>query len=322
MSKLDKVVENFEKNVASTLEDLKKEISSVKAALDAQTGGKFQALESCVVQGPCARYSVEIAPSSRWTTPSWKDHVEAAKKALGEERARLQEIHERNLPKIESNKAVRASVTEFMKAVGIEATYSVYEKPNNRSKNRQWLKKNAGFTEDVQRAGPISDFYEQSLNTLKDYERRINEYAQVKQREELAAQEKAQQKQKEAANLKEIAMYSLKYGTDVDAQQILDAILTKNKYLALAHYLLKNREDWNDGYAYAQQGLNSFYVSTEEDAKIQANIQELIDNWDGDGRVFRDCEYNYDRLFAIAREQAGSAVLDDYARIVEIIQEQ
>ena len=53
------------------------------------------------------------------------------------------------------------------------------------------------------------------------------------------------------------------------AEDILDVILEKDKYLRLAHYLLKNREDWNDGYSYAESGLNGFDVETETDKLIE-----------------------------------------------------
>ena len=161
---------------------------TVKSALVAHTGGKFQSLESCAVQGPCARYSVEIAPHDRWITPTWQQHVAAATAALAAERQRLEEIHTRNLPKIEANKQIRASVVDFMKTVGIDATYSVYDVPSSRSKTKQWLKKNAGFNDDLTRVGAIQDYYEQSINSLKEYERRINEYKAAKQREEAALQ--------------------------------------------------------------------------------------------------------------------------------------
>lgn len=316
MSNLDKLVENFEKNVSTTIDDLKKEIASVKSALEASTGGKFVTLDSCIVQGPCSRYSVEISSSSRWTTPTWRDHVREATAALVLERARITEIHEKNLPNIEINKKVRASIVQFMKAVGVDATYSVYERPNTRSKNRQWITKNAGFNDDLLRLGSTSDHFDQSIRTLNDYEKRIQEYSQVKQREEAAIELKNKAKVQQASNLKELAVLAVKYGTAVEADEILDAILLKNKYLALGHYLLKNREDWTEGYNYAEQGLAFFNVASEEDAKIHSEITALIENWDGDGRVFRDCEYNYDRLFSIARD---APLIADYSKVVSLM---
>jgi hypothetical protein len=87
---------------------------------------------------------------------------------------------------------------------------------------------------------------------------------------------------------------------------IRENILKKDKYLALAYYLEKNRNDWNDGCRYAEIGLCMFTVETEEDQKIFDNIQEFIDDWDmdGDGRCFRDCEYNYNVLYGMVKDES------------------
>jgi len=92
--------------------------------------------------------------------------------------------------------------------------------------------------------------------------------------------------------------------TENDSERdLLDVILEKDKYLRLGHYLLKNREDWNDGYSYAENGLNGFIVESDEDGLIAADIQNCIDNWDGDGRCFRDCQYNYDHCFSLVKDE-------------------
>jgi hypothetical protein len=75
----------------------------------------------------------------------------------------------------------------------------------------------------------------------------------------------------------------------------------KNKYLKLAHYLSKNRLDWSDGCSYAQEGLENWINETSFDEEIYKEISGLISNWDNDGRVFRDCEHNYDSLFTFVK---------------------
>jgi len=90
-----------------------------------------------------------------------------------------------------------------------------------------------------------------------------------------------------------------KYGLKEEntKEELLDKILEKDKYLRLGHYLILNRNDWNDGPNFAENGLYSFSVETEEDKLIYAEISSLIDNWGGDGRCFRDCHWSYDHLF-------------------------
>ena len=49
--------------------------------------------------------------------------------------------------------------------------------------------------------------------------------------------------------------------------------------------------------------MNGFTVETETDQEIQDELQGLIDNWDGDGRVFRDCKWNYSTLYAMVTDE-------------------
>lgn len=81
---------------------------------------------------------------------------------------------------------------------------------------------------------------------------------------------------------------------------ILDSLLSKNKYLRLAHFLQENRNDWSEGPDFAERGLNGFHVVTDQDGDIYDEISELINEWDGDGRCFRDCTWNYDVIFGMA----------------------
>lgn len=86
-------------------------------------------------------------------------------------------------------------------------------------------------------------------------------------------------------------------------QKKLEFILSKNKYLHLAHYLQKNRGDWSDGYSYAETGLENFSIESDTDQKIYDEIKELIDDWDFDGRCFRDCNWNYSVLFGMVDDK-------------------
>ena len=115
-----------------------------------------------------------------------------------------------------------------------------------------------------------------------------------------------------------MAMFRVKYTPDEpesDKQEILDAILEKNKYLRLAHYLRMNRGDWTDGYDYAETGLSGFVVETEVDSEIEKDITHHINNWDGDGRIFRDCEYNYNVIFGMVEDEQ---LMKDYNSVYEM----
>ena len=99
----------------------------------------------------------------------------------------------------------------------------------------------------------------------------------------------------------ELALLRAKYTPDdaeSDKYTILDKILGKDKYLRLAYYLEQNRNDWNDGYNYAETGLDGFTAETDEDKRIVETLQETIRESDYvDGRVFRDSWPTYGDLY-------------------------
>jgi len=146
----------------------------------------------------------------------------------------------------------------------------------------------------------------------------------IVEREEAKAQaEKQKEKERKAAiaerqsNLK-IALIAQKYvpenAVECENDEILEAILGRCKYLCLAHWMRKNRDDWNDGYSYAEIGLNQFTIESVLDQEIDEDISDLIQNWDNDGRVFRDCTHSYDTLFARCDEE----LLKDYNAFIEM----
>tara|TARA_R110000824_G_scaffold526_4_gene3340 strand:+ start:2114 stop:3058 length:945 start_codon:yes stop_codon:yes gene_type:complete len=119
------------------------------------------------------------------------------------------------------------------------------------------------------------------------------------------------------SNLK-LALLAQKYvpenPVECETSEILDTILGRCKYLNLAHWMKKNRGDWNDGYAYAETGLGEFEIENELDQEIHDDVYSYIEDWDGDGRVFRDCDHNYDTLFA----RCESYLLSDYNQFCEM----
>ncbi|MNX98846.1 hypothetical protein D3C86_1312710 [compost metagenome] len=112
--------------------------------------------------------------------------------------------------------------------------------------------------------------------------------------------------EKEKEQNKKLALLLAKYDLELTDSwgDLEDVIINRNKYLRLAFYLEKNRKDWTSGHDYAETGLSCFNAESEIDHKIEEDISScMYENWDGDGRVFRDCAYNYSVLYGIAAEQ-------------------
>lgn len=101
---------------------------------------------------------------------------------------------------------------------------------------------------------------------------------------------------------------------DNTPNDVFNELLSRDKYLALGHALFSNRCDWSDGCSYAKEGISYFTVENSLDSAISAEIWELVNSWDGDGRCFRDCLYNYDKLFALV----NSELYKDYVKIRDL----
>lgn len=239
--------------------------------------------------------------------PKNRSHVNsaniAANTAVKERLAQIEAIHAENLPAIENNVATRKKISDFMGAVGITASYSVYELPSPKHRNKQSITKSAGYVVDMDRMIRFSDGYDMAKRGLKDTEDRLTkEYKTLIAAIEKAEKEEAAKTQAKE-DLMELARFQVKYETTGDWRDVLDKIIWKDKYLYLGHYLLKNRGDWSDGPDYAKTGISAFTIEDKVDQMIYDEIWGLINDWDGDGRCFRDCQSSYDYLFAIVKDR-------------------
>lgn len=322
MSKFEKLFNDFKDSVEKAALEMKAEVDKVQKAADAVTGGKIMPVASCKLT-TCNTYNVEVAKNSGswYFKPTWEQHVKEARMNLAEERLRIDAIHAGNEAAIENNKKVKYQLTMVMETAGVSSTYSEYENVSPRSTKKHWVKKSAGFMSDLDRVCTVNDNYAHAVDALKAYEKRINDYETAKKAEQAAEARKKEEASKKNEDLKSLAKLAAKYDCDVESYEVLEAVLAKNKYLRLAHYLAENREDWNDGPDKANTGLMGFEVSSAEDQKINEELTNLIENWDGDGRVFRDCTYNYTYLFNKAAEDSSSLMVD-YNSIKEILDKQ
>jgi hypothetical protein len=145
-------------------------------------------------------------------------------------------------------------------------------------------------------------------DTWQDSERHYQDFLQrvKKWQEEIDAkarsveQEKAKNTARIEAESRRIAL-CLKYGFDpikTRERDLRDLLLEKNKYLRLAYYLERNRGDWSEGPDFAESGLAGFAIETDDDKLIYDEIQGYITDWNGDGRIFRDCTWNYSRIYS------------------------
>lgn len=208
-------------------------------------------------------------------------------------------ITEQNNQIAEHNKLVREKVGNFMRELGVRDTYTTSEFKTLRSTKKTTTTHKAGYLADLTRLIGYCPAPEVNVENVK---RQVDEYFNKKQKEAAEKQRLTELEQKKKTELHELALLRAKYTPD-DAESskynIRDKILSRNKYLMLAHYLELNRGDWSDGYDYAETGINNFTVETDEDKRIVETLQETIADSDYvDGRVFRDCWPTYGDLYA------------------------
>lgn len=227
------------------------------------------------------------------------------------ERLKVVTEHEANLPAIENNHKVREKITQIMKDIGIPNNYSTSEFKTQRSRTKTTTTHSAGYLGDLHRNVPVSDESERMLTLIKsalDSFKRHADTLKVNIRKELQEAEKTEKAKKEVLAK---ARLQVKYNLteDFEWSDVLEVLDNKDKYFKLARAMEETRNDWNDGYGRVQYAISGFQVETEEDKEIFDEIYELSHEYeDIDGRVFRDCEYNYSFLYGKVSEE----ILSDY----------
>ena len=215
--------------------------------------------------------------------------------------------HEANIEAIENNKLAIEAIVTFMTDIGIPSTWSERDE-KSRKAIKPWITHVAGYEDDIKRNVKIWDGFSQSNydNLKKKYEKYASDSL------EKAALAEKKKEQEEADRLKkrmddiELAKIIVRYGFDNEYEwdNILLALRYKDQRLNLAIAMRETRADWNEGYYRVKDALDEFTVKNEEDQEIYDDVSSYLEDEDVDGRVFRDCEWNYNRLFdSIADQQ-------------------
>lgn len=212
------------------------------------------------------------------------------------------ETHKQNVEKVRINQTTEKRLFDILEQVGISSTYYGYKTSRSRDTTKMYY----SFPSEIRKQIP-TNYSETRLDDLRksliDKVKKIWNDETYKMKQKRMEKEKAE---KEKEQNKKLALLLAKYDLELTDswEDLEDVIINKNKYLRLAYYLEKNRNDWTSGYDYAESGLSCFRAESEIDHKIEEDIESyMYDNWGGDGRVFRDCTYNYSVLYHMAAEQ-------------------
>lgn len=157
--------------------------------------------------------------------------------------------------------------------------------------------------------GEVQRLYESRMTAIGECKKRIEAA-----RSAAAAESEAALKRRKAdiklATI--IVRYELPEGTDWGAA--LSALRARDKYLDLAIAGLQTRGDWSEGFYRVEDALRRFTIETNQDKDIAADLTGCLRGRDIDGRVFRDTEWSYDKLFELV---ADKTLLDDARACLE-----
>jgi hypothetical protein len=224
-------------------------------------------------------------------------------------------VREENAAIAANNLAIRKKLEGFIENAQIPTSYVWWVKKGRSSKTESVT---AEWVAGMRQAIPTNCGWGSIEQQYREFIRRQEEKARAAEAEKRKQEQAAEEEKRKLAFRAFLMVLSERYGTEVsDLSAARDLLLGQNKYLRLAYGLERNRGDWSDGPDYAERGLHGFEVVTDQDKKIVAEIQGLIDDWDGDGRVFRDCQYNYGVLYEIAKQEAPQ-VVSDLMRLIEL----
>lgn len=289
------ILEKLDSSVAA----LKEEIVRLQKALDDKTGKIQEPVPYPIYQLTNNRFYKDIGKP---TYSSWGNNESSPTRALAEGKKVYEEsklLVENNVAICAQNKIIIDNLIASIANAGLPDRMQLSKVVRGKMKietvTAAW--KNLGFSVKTSDTWPMCESsYRLFVDRCNGWQKEIDDAAAKKE------QANAQDKAKIEAETKRIQL-CLKYELDpvvADTDDILEKMFKQSKYLMLGHYLQANRNDWSEGPDYAERGMNQFTAENETDEDIIADIQPMIDDWDGDGRCFRDTTWNYGALFNLA----------------------
>lgn len=268
-------------------------------------------------------------PSTYYYTPKKSESAKKALEALEGALLESRKLHNKNLPAIENNMTLRTEISGLMTAHGIPRTYQERDM-KSRKQIKPWITRSAGWITDLDREIKTSDLIaneEARYLVLKAYfEKVLKEETEKEQFEADKDKREAKALAKKRLEDTKFAMACVRNGISpiddegdaLDYYDVLDELRSKNQRLDLALAMLETRNDWTDGYYRVDSALGRFKIENDEDDAIFTTVSEVCDEENGvDGRVFRDCAWSYDRIFATLDDALYDDAMFLYGKIHE-----
>lgn len=158
----------------------------------------------------------------------------------------IEDIKIKNEVIIQHNNTVKDKITSIMTSIGIPLNFSERDY-NSRARNPKSITKSAGYIGDISKnIITVDSEYTKRATLVKTVKTNLDTWYKGRLDFSKSLEQAKQIKDKELERQKLFATIKVKYNIDfsVDDNDVLDNLLSKDKYLYLAHYMLKNREDW------------------------------------------------------------------------------
>jgi hypothetical protein len=319
---------NFDETIKE-IQELKEYTLNQMSKLEESVGiKKINKIEQLNIEKVRIRYQSE---SSRWSAKygfridygdeykffvaETENQIQEAKeklKAIVEQVAKSdEEIHLSNMKKINENIKTKETVFGILEKIGVSSYYYGYKTSRSRNQTKMYYHWSSEISKQIPTSydqNKLENAKNKSFKFIDDECRKLLDKIRI---------EKAKKEQEEKTRRdNEIQVKLLvKYGLEImnDWDDLLEVVLQKDKYLKLAYSMEATRNDWSDGFYKVENAISNFNVETDEDSWIYEDIQKLVYGEERDGRIFRDCKYNYSVLY----EKVESDLLKDFHLIYE-----
>jgi len=208
---------------------------------------------------------------------------------------------EHNKPIIEHNQKLGNKIIKTLLGCGLPQDKNVERRGKTVRVEAQWLQE---FRSQL-RLFTVCEY--SFKDTWNNYEKARQQILDTKNSEVAVAEKKRNEKERETqiAIAVAYACYVLKLDPAVynTINKIVEHIETMDKYFNLAIAMEETRGDWSEGFGRVEEALGSFKIENKVDRKIYDDINECCNGEERDGRIFRDCEWNYDKIYALANPE-------------------
>ncbi|MFS2113339.1 hypothetical protein [Herbaspirillum frisingense] len=262
---------------------------------------KILPVQPCGAVGKCMSHPSSYASSlSSYSKPTTARIASYAMTQLETARAKDVATHEANEPAIAANLEVAKRVRVLMEEIGMPASYTERD-TKSRSRYPKTIRHDAGYLQDLRRECKTDDGFTYATSTYERLKKEYQDYADKAAREAEIEAGRAQREQEEALAKRKadmaLAAILLRYELPLEStwEDVLEHLRTKDQRLDLAIAMRDTRGDWSEGAYRVKNALQRFTIHTNEDKDIAADVAAHLVDFE-DGRVFRDCEWNYDRL--------------------------